>query len=112
MKLITAVIAPHGVDPVIAALTEAGVSGMTVTEVQGYGRQHGHSEVYRGASVNISLVSKIRLDIVVDDKDAETITALVVSAAHSGHIGDGKVWVTPVEQIIRVRTGERGGDAV
>ena len=107
MKLVTAVIKPHKWEDVRAALETIGVTGMTVSEVSGYGRQKGHTEVYRGAEYDIALVPKIRLEIVVDDQDVDPVTDAIVNAAQTGQIGDGKVWVTPVEGIIRVRTGDR-----
>ena len=107
MKLVTAVIKPHKWDDVREALEAFGVSGMTVGEVSGYGRQKGHTEVYRGAEYDIALVPKVRVEIVVDDEDADDIVALIVKAAHTGRIGDGKVWVLPIESVVRVRTGDR-----
>ena len=107
MKLVTAVIKPHKWEDVRAALETVGVTGMTVSEVSGYGRQKGHTEVYRGAEYDISLVPKVRLEIVVDDGDVDAITAAIVAASHTGQIGDGKVWVSPIESIVRVRTGDR-----
>ena len=112
MKLITAVIKPHRLDDVRAALEEAGVTGMTVTEASGYGRQKGHTEVYRGAEYDVDLVPKVRLEIVADDGDAEDIVTAITKSAHTGRIGDGKVWVTPVDSVVRVRTGERGPEAL
>ena len=107
MKLVTAVIKPHRWDDVRSALEMVGVTGMTVSEVSGYGRQKGHTEVYRGAEYDIALVPKIRIEIVVDDNDAEDVLGIVVKTAQTGRIGDGKVWVQPVESVVRVRTGER-----
>jgi nitrogen regulatory protein P-II 1 len=107
MKLVTAVIKPHKWDDVREALEAFGVSGMTVGEVSGYGRQKGHTEVYRGAEYDIALVPKVRVEIVVDDEDADDIVALIVKAAHTGRIGDGKVWVLPIGSVVRVRTGDR-----
>jgi len=107
MKLVTAVIKPHKWEDVRAALETVGVTGMTVSEVSGYGRQKGHTEVYRGAEYDIALVPKIRLEIVVDDQDVDTVADAIVAAAQTGRIGDGKVWVSPVETVIRVRTGDR-----
>ena len=107
MKLVTAVIKPHKWEDVRAALEAAGVTGMTVSEVSGYGRQKGHTEVYRGAEYDIALVPKVRVEIVVDDADADEITAAIVDAAQTGRIGDGKVWVCPVDSVVRVRTGDR-----
>jgi nitrogen regulatory protein P-II 1 len=112
MKLVTAVIKPHKWEDVRAALETVGVTGMTVSEVSGYGRQKGHTEVYRGAEYDIALVPKVRLEIVVDDGDVEAVSNAVVTAAATGRIGDGKVWVTPVESVIRVRTGDRDEAAV
>jgi nitrogen regulatory protein P-II 1 len=107
MKLVTAVIKPHKWEEVRAALEALGITGMTVSEVSGYGRQKGHTEVYRGAEYDISLVPKVRLDIVVDTEDADDVVATIVSVAKTGRIGDGKVWVTPVESVVRVRTDDR-----
>ena len=107
MKLITAVIKPHKLDEVKAALKAFGVQGMTVSEASGYGRQRGHTEVYRGAEYDIALVPKIRIEIVVDDNDADDIVGIVVKTAQTGRIGDGKVWVSPVETVVRVRTGDK-----
>jgi nitrogen regulatory protein P-II 1 len=107
MKLVTAVIKPHRWEDVRAALEQVGVRGMTVSEVSGYGRQKGHTEVYRGAEYDIALVPKIRIEIVVEDADAEGVVDAVLTAAHTGRIGDGKVWVAPVERLVRVRTGDQ-----
>ncbi|MGN6250870.1 MAG: P-II family nitrogen regulator [Marmoricola sp.] len=107
MRLVTAVIKPHRWEDVRAALEAFGVTGMTVSEVSGYGRQKGHTEVYRGAEYDIALVPKIRVEIVVEDDDADDVVDVVVRAAATGRIGDGKVWVLPVESMVRVRTGER-----
>ncbi|MCX0244735.1 P-II family nitrogen regulator [Streptomyces drozdowiczii] len=112
MKLITAVIRPHRLDEVKTALREVGVQGLTVTEAGGYGRQHGHIEVYRGAEYRVDLVPKIRIEAIVDDADEEAALDAVVRAARTNRIGDGKVWVQHVETVIRVRTGERGPDAL
>lgn len=112
MKLVTAVVKPFKVDDVRAALTAFGVKGMTVTEANGYGRQRGHSEVYRGAEYQVDLVPKVRLEVLVEDEDANDVIDAVVSAARTGSIGDGKVWTVPVEEVVRVRTGERGPDAL
>ncbi len=106
MKLVTAVIKPHKWEEVREALAASGVSGMTVTEASGYGQQKGHTEVYRGAEYDVSLVPKIRLEIVVDDADVEDVVGTIVRTAQTGRIGDGKVWVVPVESVVRVRTGE------
>ncbi len=112
MKLVTAVIKPHQLDEVRAALETFGVSGMTVTEASGYGRQKGHTEVYRGAEYEVDLVPKVRVEIVVDDADVDDIVDVVAKSAHTGKIGDGKVWVVPVETVVRVRTGEHGPEAL
>jgi nitrogen regulatory protein P-II 1 len=107
VKLVTAVIKPHKWEEVRVALETVGVTGMTVTEVSGYGRQKGHTEVYRGAEYDIALVPKVRIEIVVDDPDADPVVDAIVTAAQTGRIGDGKVWVVPVERAVRVRTGDR-----
>ena len=112
MKLITAIVKPFTLEDVKTGLEQAGILGMTVSEVQGYGRQKGHTEVYRGAEYDIALVPKIRLEIVVDDEEADTVLDAIVAAAASGRIGDGKVWVTPVETVVRVRTGDRDSAAL
>ena len=112
MKLVTAVIKPHKWEDVREALETFGVAGMTVSEVSGYGRQKGHTEVYRGAEYDIALVPKIRIEIVVDDGDVDDVAGIVVKAAQTGRIGDGKVWVSPVESVVRVRTGERDEAAI
>jgi nitrogen regulatory protein P-II 1 len=112
MKLVTAVIQPHRLDDVKAALESTGVRGMTVSEASGYGRQRGHTEVYRGAEYTVDLVPKVRIEVLVEDDDAATVTSVVVSAAKTGKIGDGKVWTIPVEDVARVRTGEHGPAAL
>ncbi|WP_035846037.1 P-II family nitrogen regulator [Kitasatospora azatica] len=112
MKLITAVIKPHQLDAVKEALQAFGVAGLTVTEASGYGRQRGHTEVYRGAEYTVDLVPKIRIEVVVADEDADDVIDVLVKAARTGKIGDGKVWSVPVETVVRVRTGERGPDAL
>jgi len=112
MKLVTAVIKPHTLDAVKTALQEAGVSGLTVSEAHGFGRQRGHTEVYRGAEYRVDVVPKTRVEVVVDDPDVERIVGVVVDAARTGRIGDGKVWVTPVDDLVRVRTGEQGPGAL
>jgi nitrogen regulatory protein P-II 1 len=112
MKLVTAVIKPHKWEDVRVALEAAGVTGMTVSEVSGYGRQKGHTEVYRGAEYDIALVPKIRIEIVVDDADVDDIVRTVTASAQTGRIGDGKVWVVPLDTVVRVRTGERDESAV
>jgi nitrogen regulatory protein P-II 1 len=112
MKLVTAVVKPHKWEDVRVALEAVGVTGMTVSEVSGYGRQKGHTEVYRGAEYDIALVPKVRIEIVVDDRDADDVVRTITSSAQTGRIGDGKVWVVPVDTVVRVRTGERDGSAV
>lgn len=112
MKLITAIIKPFKLDEVKDALQNVGISGMTVSEASGFGRQKGHTEVYRGAEYTIDLVPKIRLEVLVNDSDVESIVDVIVKAAGTGSIGDGKVWSTTVDQVVRVRTGERGTDAL
>src|ERR1700753_3353468 len=112
MKLVTAVIKPYQLDAVKEALHALGVAGLTVSEVQGYGRQKGHTEVYRGAEYQVEFVPKIRVEVVTDEGAVEKIVHSVVEAARTGKIGDGKVWVTTVDDVIRVRTGERGIDAL
>ena len=112
MKLVTAVIKPHKWEDVREALETFGVTGMTVSEVSGYGRQKGHTEVYRGAEYDIALVPKIRIEIVVDDGEADDVVRTITASAQAGRIGDGKVWVVAVESVVRVRTGERDESAV
>ncbi|MQA84198.1 MAG: P-II family nitrogen regulator [Streptosporangiales bacterium] len=112
MKLVTAIIKPFKLDDVKAALEAYGVRGLTVTEASGYGRQRGHTEVYRGAEYNVDLIPKMRVEVVCEDEDAADIIDVVVKAAQTGKIGDGKVWSVPLETVVRVRTGERGPDAL
>jgi nitrogen regulatory protein P-II 1 len=112
MRLITAVLKPFTLDDVKTALEAFGVHGMTVSEVQGYGRQRGHTEVYRGAEYTVSFVPKVRVEVLVDDADASRVVDAIVAAARTGSIGDGKVWTTPVDEVVRVRTGERGSEAL
>jgi nitrogen regulatory protein P-II 1 len=112
MKLITAVIKPFKLDDVKAALEVLGVQGLTVSEVQGFGRQRGHTEVYRGAEYTVDLVPKVKVEVLVDDADAINVIDAVVEAARTSKIGDGKVWLTNVETVVRVRTGERDVDAI
>lgn len=112
MKLVTAVIKPHKVDDVKDALKATGVHGLTVDEVKGFGRQGGHTEVYRGAEYTIDLLPKVRIEVVVDDVDVDDVVDAIVGAARTEKIGDGKVWVTPVDRIVRIRTGERDADAI
>jgi nitrogen regulatory protein P-II 1 len=112
MKLITAVVQPFTVADIRAAVDQAGVHGMTFSEAQGYGRQKGHTEVYRGAEYKVDFVPKARVDIVVADDHVEAVLSAIIGAARTGKIGDGKVWVTPIESLTRVRTAERGADAL
>jgi nitrogen regulatory protein P-II 1 len=112
MKLITGIIKPFKLDDVKAALKDLGVAGMTVAEVQGFGRQRGHTEVYRGAEYQVDLVPKVRLEVLAEEDDTEDVIDVIVKAAHTGKIGDGKVWSVPVDTVIRVRTGERGPEAL
>ncbi len=112
MKLVTAIVKPFTLEDVKAALENVGVLGMTVSEVQGFGRQKGHTEVYRGAEYSVDFVPKIRVEVVVDEVQVDKTIDALVEAARTGKIGDGKVWVTPVETVVRVRTGERGLDAL
>jgi nitrogen regulatory protein P-II 1 len=112
VKLVTAVVKPHKWEDVRVALEAIGVTGMTVSEVSGYGRQKGHTEVYRGAEYDVALVPKIRIEIVVNDADAEAVLGAISTSAQTGRIGDGKVWVSSVEQVVRVRTGDRDDAAI
>jgi nitrogen regulatory protein P-II 1 len=112
MKLVTAIIKPHQLDEVKEALEAYGISGMTVSEASGYGRQRGHSEVYRGAEYTVDFVPKVRVEVLVDDIDATSVADVILKAAQTGRIGDGKIWTIPVEDVVRVRTGERGVDAI
>jgi nitrogen regulatory protein P-II 1 len=112
MKLITAVIKPAKLDEVKQSLQNIGVAGMTVSEVSGFGRQKGHTEIYRGAEYVVDLIPKIKIELIADDDQAAKIVETIASAANSNSIGDGKIWVTNVESVIRVRTGEKGHDAI
>jgi nitrogen regulatory protein P-II 1 len=112
MKLVTAIVKPFVLEDVKGALEQLGVLGMTVTEVKGYGRQKGHTEVYRGAEYSVDFVPKVKVEVVVDDAAEPSVVQAIVTAARTGKIGDGKVWVSPVESMVRVRTGERGLDAI
>ena len=112
MKLVTAIIKPFKLDEVKEALEAFGIAGMTISEASGYGRQRGHNEVYRGAEYTVDFVPKVRVEVVVDDADAADVVAIIARAAQTGRIGDGKVWTVPVDDVVRVRTGERGADAV
>jgi nitrogen regulatory protein P-II 1 len=112
MKLITAIIKPFKLEDVKNALGASGIDGLTVSEASGYGRQRGHTEVYRGAEYTVDLVPKVRIEVLVDDAAADAAVDTIVNAARTDKIGDGKVWVTPVETVVRVRTGERGAEAI
>ncbi|HLM63175.1 MAG TPA: P-II family nitrogen regulator [Acidimicrobiales bacterium] len=112
MKLITATVKPHKLDDVKTALKEVGIAGMTVTEVQGFGRQSGHTEVYRGAEYTVDFVPKVRVEVLTDDEEADAVVDAIVSSARTDKIGDGKIWVTDVLRVVRIRTGELDGDAL
>jgi nitrogen regulatory protein P-II 1 len=112
MRLVTGIIKPFKLDDVKTALESFGVQGMTVSEVQGFGRQRGHTEVYRGAEYTVAFVPKVRIEVLVDDADVADVLEVMAKAAHTGSIGDGKVWSTPVDEVVRVRTGERGVEAL
>lgn len=112
MKLVVAVLKPHKLDEVKEALQSVGVRGMTLNEAKGFGRQRGHTEVYRGAEYKVDFVPKIRIEVLVEDSETDQVVDAIVRAAETGKIGDGKVWVVPVEAVVRVRTGERGADAL
>jgi nitrogen regulatory protein P-II 1 len=112
MKLVTAIVKPHRVEEVKETLRELGVSGLTTTDVEGFGRQRGHTEVYRGAEYQVDFVPKVKVEIVVADDDADEVVDAIVKAARTGKIGDGKIWVTEVDRVLRIRTGESGPDAL
>jgi nitrogen regulatory protein P-II 1 len=112
VKLITAIVKPFKLDAVRNALTEAGVAGMTITEVRGHGRQKGHSEIYRGAEYIEQLIPKVRIEVLADDADTSRIMQAIAESARSGEIGDGKVWITSVDEVMRIRTGELNHDAI
>ena len=112
MRLVTAIVKPFKLEDVKKALEVLGVHGLTLTEVQGFGRQKGHTEVYRGAEYSVDFVPKVRIEVLVDDALGDKVVDAVIEAARTGKIGDGKVWVTPVDTVVRVRTGERGTDAL
>ena len=112
MKLVTAIIKPFKLEEVKSALESYGIAGLTVSEASGYGRQKGHTEVYRGAEYTVDLVPKIRVEILVDEHDADSVVDVITKTAQTGRIGDGKVWTMPVDTVVRVRTGERGTDAL
>jgi nitrogen regulatory protein P-II 1 len=112
MKLVTALVKPFKLDDVKQSLTELGLPGITITESKGFGRQRGHTEVYRGAEYKVEFVPKVRIEVLTDDDDARRVADTIVNAARTGQIGDGKVWISPVDTIIRVRTGEMDHDAI
>jgi nitrogen regulatory protein P-II 1 len=112
MRLVTGILKPFKLDDVKTALETFGVQGMTVSEVQGFGRQRGHTEVYRGAEYTVAFVPKVRVEVLVDDADAADVVEIIAKSAQTGSIGDGKVWSTPVDEVVRVRTGERGVEAL
>jgi nitrogen regulatory protein P-II 1 len=112
MKLVTAIVKPHRLDEVKEALRDAGIQGLTTTDVEGFGRQRGHSEVYRGAEYQVDFVPKVRVEVLCADDDVQGIVDAIAKAARTGKIGDGKIWVIEAEQVIRIRTGEMGPDAV
>ncbi|HTZ12902.1 MAG TPA: P-II family nitrogen regulator [Mycobacterium sp.] len=112
MKLVTAVVKPYALDEIKAAVEAAGVLGMTISEVQGYGRQKGHTEVYRGAEYQVDFIPRMKVEVLVDEGSADRVVDAIVNAARTGKIGDGKVWVTSLLTVVRVRTGERDADAI
>jgi nitrogen regulatory protein P-II 1 len=112
MKLVTAIIKPFKLEDVKSALEAYGIQGLTLSEASGYGRQRGHTEVYRGAEYTVDMVPKVRIEILVEDDDASAVVDVITKSAQTGRIGDGKVWTIPVEDVVRVRTGERGPDAL
>jgi nitrogen regulatory protein PII len=112
MKLVTAIIKPFKLDEVKEALRDVGIAGLTTTEVQGFGRQRGHTEVYRGAEYQVEFVPKVKVEVVADDDQVQQVVDAILKSARTGKIGDGKIFVTPVEQVVRIRTGEMGPDAL
>ncbi|MBS4727235.1 P-II family nitrogen regulator [Mycobacterium sp. SM1] len=112
MKLITAIVKPFAIDDIKSAVEQLGVLGLTITEVQGYGRQKGHTEVYRGAEYQVDFIPRVKVEVLVNDESVDRVVEGIINAAHTGKIGDGKVWVTPLDAVVRVRTGERGADAI
>ena len=112
MQLVTAIIKPHVLEDVTSALKDQGIAGVTVSEVQGFGRQRGHTEVYRGSEYRVDFMPKVKVEVVVEDSDAEKIADVIAGAARTGKIGDGKIWVTDISRLVRIRTGETGGDAL
>lgn len=112
MKLVTAIIKPFKLDDVREALSDIGIQGITVTEVKGFGRQKGHTELYRGAEYVVDFLPKVKIEVAIDDARVESVVEAIIGAANTGKIGDGKIFVSPVDEAIRIRTGERGNDAV
>ena len=112
MKLVVAIVKPHKLDEVKEALRDLGVDGLTTSEVEGFGRQRGHTEVYRGAEYQVDFVPKVKVEVLCEDDRADAVVDAIATAARTGRIGDGKIWVTAVEELLRVRTGERGPDAL
>jgi nitrogen regulatory protein P-II 1 len=112
MKLVVAVVKPHRLDDVKEALREMGIGGLTAVEAQGFGRQRGHTEIYRGAEYQVDFVPKVQVEVLVDDAQVDLVIDTIMGAARTGKIGDGKIWVLPVEQVHRIRTGEMGPDAI
>ena len=112
MKLITAIVKPSKVDDIKRALQVDGVHGMTVSETRGFGRQKGHTEIYRGAEYTVDFIPKARIEVLADDSECDHIVDLIVNTANTGSIGDGKLWVSPIDTVVRIRTGERGSDAL
>jgi nitrogen regulatory protein P-II 1 len=112
VKLVTAIIKPFKIDDVVAALKDAGLNGVTVSEVRGFGRQGGHTETYRGAEYRVDFIPKLRIDVAVDDDVADRTVDVIAAAARTGKIGDGKIWITAIERVTRIRTGEEGSEAL
>ena len=112
MKLVTAIVKPFKLEDIKSALEAYGIHGLTISEASGYGRQRGHTEVYRGAEYTVDMVPKVRVEVLVEDDDAAAVVDVICKSAQTGRIGDGKVWTVPVEHVVRVRTGERGPDAL
>ena len=112
MKIVVAVIKPFKLDEVKEALEDIGIQGMTVTDARGFGRQKGHTEVYRGADYQVDFVPKVRLEVATSDEQVQEVVKAIVTSARTDTIGDGKVWVVPVDEVVRIRTGEKGGDAL
>jgi len=112
MKMVEAIIKPFKLDEVKEALTKAGIEGMTVSEVKGFGRQKGHTELYRGAEYSVDFLPKVKIQVLIADEKARQVVEAITTAARTGKIGDGKIFVTPVEEVIRIRTGEKGPDAI